>query len=105
MLVVLLYYGTVAAIVIVGAVAAVRMHLRDLPGIRATGNAMTAATCRSRGPAVAVAFARVTGYDDSAPPVLFADVALVVAALASATVLARRWALRDQTPKTTTRPA
>lgn len=97
LLAVFVYYGSAAAIVVVGAIMAVRLHLRDLPRIRATGNAMMLLLPLA-GVAVtpiAITFVGMTGYDDSIPTV-FAEVALVVAALAGATVLARRWALRDR---------
>ena len=41
-------------------------------------------------------FAALTGFSTWAPVVL-AEILLVLAALAGATVLARRWALREQT--------
>jgi hypothetical protein len=44
---------------------------------------------------ITMAFASLTGFSTSAPVVL-TEVLLVVGALAGATVLARRWALREQ---------
>lgn len=91
-----LYYGFPAAFVVLGAVATVRIHLRELPRIRATANAM-ALLLPLTGiviTPVTMAFAWTTGYSTSAPAV-FAEVLIVLAALAGATVLARHWALRE----------
>jgi lysylphosphatidylglycerol synthetase-like protein (DUF2156 family) len=92
-----IFYGIPAAIVVVGAVAAVRYHLRAVPRIRATVHAM----CLLLPLAgiiitpITMGFAALTGYRTSAPVVL-TEMLLVLAALAGATVLARRWALREQ---------
>lgn len=93
---VFVYYGSAAAIVVIGAIMAVRLHLRDLPRIRATGHAMILPlplTGIVMTP-ITMAFAWTTDYDNSLPTV-FVEVGLVVAAIAGATVLARRWALRE----------
>lgn len=94
------FYGIPAAVVVVGAVAAVRIHLRDLPGVRATGNAMSLLlpVAGLLVTPITMAFAWSTGYA-TAPSVVLTEVAMVLAALAGATALARRWALRDRTPR------
>jgi len=92
-----IYYGIPATIVVAGAVAAVRYHLSAVPRIRATVHAM----CLLLPLAgivvtpITMGFAALTGYSTSAP-VVVAEMLLVLAALAGATVLARRWALREQ---------
>ena len=92
------FYGIPAAIVVVGAVAAVRYRLGALPRIRATVHAM----CLLLPLAgivitpITMGFAALTGYSTWTPVVL-TEMLLVLAALAGATVLARRWALREQT--------
>ncbi|WP_433125610.1 hypothetical protein ACQPWW_23615 [Micromonospora sp. CA-240977] len=98
-LAVAVYYGVPAAVVAAAAVVAVRMWLRDLPQIRRTARMMSVLV-----PAagllvtpVTVGFAWSTDYS-TAPAVVLAEVALVLAALAGATVLARRLALRDGRP-------
>lgn len=89
------YYGLPAAVVVAGAVIAVRRRLRDLPGIvrtawwmavllPVTGMIMTPVT---------MAFAYTTGYS-TAPPTVLTEIAMVLAALAGATIAARRLALR-----------
>ncbi|MGW4940156.1 hypothetical protein ACWEOZ_01000 [Actinoplanes sp. NPDC004185] len=91
------YYGIPAVIVVVGAVAAVGYHLRALPRIRATVHAM----CLLLPLAgivitpITMGFAALTGFSTWAPVVL-TEMLLVLAALTGATVLARRWALREQ---------
>ena len=90
------YYGVPAAVVLAGAIAAVRVHLRDEPHIKSTTRAMTlllpvAAVAVTP---ITMAFAWATGYSTSGP-VVIAESALVAAALAGATVVARRWALRE----------
>ncbi|MEU8233631.1 hypothetical protein AB0C12_28950 [Actinoplanes sp. NPDC048967] len=91
------FYGIPAVIVVVGAVTAVRYHLRALPRIRATVHAM----CLLLPLAgivitpITMGFAALTGFSTWAPVVL-TEMLLVLAALAGATVLARRWALREQ---------
>jgi lysylphosphatidylglycerol synthetase-like protein (DUF2156 family) len=96
LLAVLLYYGSAAAIVVGGAVAAVRIHLREVPQIRSTAAAM-GVLLPAAGVAltpIAIGIARASDYTASFP-VIFAEMTLVIAALAGAVVLARRWALRD----------
>ncbi|MFU8872723.1 hypothetical protein [Micromonospora sp. SL4-19] len=90
------YYGVPAAVVVAGAVIAVRLRLRDLPQVRKTARLMSLLM-----PAAGVlitpitmAFAWSTGYS-TAPEVLLAEVGMVLAALGGATVLARHLSLRD----------
>jgi lysylphosphatidylglycerol synthetase-like protein (DUF2156 family) len=91
------FYGIPAVIVVIGAVTAVRYHLRAVPRIRATVHAM----CLLLPLAgivitpITMGFAALTGFSTLAPVVL-TEMLLVLAALAGATVLARRWALREQ---------
>ncbi|WP_433392405.1 hypothetical protein [Micromonospora sp. KLBMP9576] len=95
-LAVLLYYGTAAAIAVGGAVVAVRTRLGDLPRIRHTANAMLVLLPLA-GPVVTpivMGLAGVFGYSTN-PLVVAGEVALVVAAVAGATLLARKWSLRD----------
>jgi hypothetical protein len=104
--VVALYYGFPAAFVVAGAVAAVRIHLRQLPRIRATAYAM-ALLLPLTGiviTPVTMAFAWTTGYSTSAT-VVGAEVLIVAGALAGATVLARRWALREPAKRAEPAPA
>ncbi|RKN45314.1 hypothetical protein [Micromonospora endolithica] len=91
------YYGVPAAVVVAGAVVAVRHRLRDLPEIRRTTRMMSVLL-----PAagilvtpITMAFAWSTDYD-TAPEVVAVEVAMVLAALAGATVLARRLSLSDR---------
>lgn len=94
----LLYYGSAAAIVVGGALAAVHLRMRDVPRIRRT-IALMGLLLPVAGAVVTpvtIGFARITGYS-LAPSVLLTEIALVAAALAGATVLARRWSLRDDT--------
>jgi hypothetical protein len=90
------YYGIPAAVVVACAVAAVRIHLRDLARVRSTAWAMSLLL-----PAagvvvtpVTMAFAWTTDYS-TAFPVVLTEVLLVLAVLGGATALARRWALRE----------
>jgi hypothetical protein len=102
LLAVLVYYGSAAAVVVAGAIVAVRIYLRDLPQVRATANAMSV-LLPAAGVAITpitIAFARATGYSTSFP-VVVAEVTLVAAALVGATMLARRWSLRDHAQKAT----
>ncbi|WP_432988527.1 hypothetical protein [Dactylosporangium sp. CA-233914] len=99
------YYGVPAAVVVVAGVAAVRLRLRDLPRIRRTARMMSLLM-----PAagilvtpVTMAFAWSTGYSTAAE-VVVAEVAIVLAALAGATVLARRLSLRDHQGASGTAP-
>lgn len=99
---VLIHYGGVAAVVLGGALAAVHLHLKDVPGIRDTVAAM-AVLLPLAGlvvTPVTMGFARLTDYS-TAPPVVLTETAMVLAALAGATLLARRWSLRPATPSAT----
>jgi hypothetical protein len=95
--VLVVYYGLPAAAVVAGAVAAVRYRLRSLPRIRATAHAMMVLMpiAGLLATPATMAFAWTTGYSTSTQ-VLAAEVLIVVAALAGAVVLARRWALRER---------
>jgi hypothetical protein len=95
-LAVVVYYAIPAAVVVAGAVAAVRFHLRDLPRVRATAWAMMLLLPIAGAviTPVTMAFAWTTDYSTSAHVVL-AEIVIVAAALAGATVLARRWSLRE----------
>lgn len=95
-LAVAVYYGVPAAVVVAGAVIAARVRLRDLPRIQKTARIMSVLM-----PAagiiitpIAIAFAWSTDYS-TAPAVVVAEIAMVLAALAGATVLARRLSLRE----------
>ncbi|MET8198116.1 hypothetical protein [Micromonospora taraxaci] len=95
-LAVVIYYGVPAAAVAAGAVIAVRTRLRDLPRIRRTAQMMSVLV-----PAagivitpITITFAWSTAYS-TATPVVVAEIAMVLAALAGATVLARRLSLRE----------
>jgi hypothetical protein len=90
------YYSLPAVLVVAGAVLTVRFRLRELGHIRETAHAM-ALLLPLAGilvTPVTMAFAWTTGYSTSALPMLI-EVSLVAGALAGATVLARRWALRE----------
>ncbi|WP_326556995.1 hypothetical protein [Micromonospora sp. NBC_01796] len=92
------YYGVPAAIVVGGALVAVRVHLRDVPRIGRT-IALMGLLLPVAGAAVTpitMGFARLTDYS-FALPVVATEIALVVAALVGATLLARRLSLRDHT--------
>ncbi|MEU1249341.1 hypothetical protein [Micromonospora arida] len=96
-LAVAVYYGIPAAVVVTGAVIAVRTRLDDLPDIRRTARLMSILV-----PAagivitpITVGFAWATDYS-AAPPVVIAEMAMVLAALAGATLLARRLSLRER---------
>ncbi|MEV6374796.1 hypothetical protein [Micromonospora musae] len=90
------YYGAPAALIVAGAVIAVRLRLRDVPQVRKTALMMSLLM-----PAagilitpITMAFAWSTDYS-TAPEVVVAEVAMVLAALAGATLLARRLSTRD----------
>jgi hypothetical protein len=100
------YYGVPAAIVVAGAVVTVRYRLRDLPRIRATALAM-AVLLPLAGivvTPVTMAFAWATDFSTSASVVL-TELLLVAGTLAGATVLARRWALREHAEPAPAAPA
>ncbi|MDG4811217.1 hypothetical protein O7634_31070 [Micromonospora sp. WMMD1120] len=96
-LAVTVYYGTPAAVIIVGAVIAVRTRLRDLPQIRQTARIMSVLmpTAGIIITPVTIAFAWSTGYS-TAPAVVVTEIAMVLFALAGATVLARHLSLRER---------
>ncbi|RKF22938.1 hypothetical protein [Micromonospora globbae] len=100
-----IYYGVPAAVVVAGAVIAVRLRLRDVPQVRKTARMMSLLL-----PAagilitpITMAFAWSTGYS-TAPHVVVAEATMVLAALAGATVLARRVSLRDRQETSDTFP-
>ncbi|WP_051724211.1 hypothetical protein [Micromonospora chokoriensis] len=95
-LAVAVYYGIPAAVVAAGAVIAVRTRLRDLPKIRRTARLMIVLvpTAGIVITPITVGFAWSTDYS-TAPPVVVAEIAMVLAALAGATALARRLSLRE----------
>ena len=94
---VLCYYGLPAIVVVAGAVLAVRIRLRDLPRIRATGRAMMVLlpVAGILVTPLTMAFAWSTGYSTYLP-VVITEIAMVMAALGGATVLARQWSLRER---------
>jgi hypothetical protein len=96
LLAIIVYYGIPAALLVAGAVIAVRTRLRDLPKVRATANRMLLLMPLA-GIAVTpitIAFAWLTGYS-LALAIVAVEIGLVVAAIIGATVLARRWTLRE----------
>ena len=100
------FYGVPAAVLVAGAIIAVRFGLRDLPRIRRTAVAMMVLlpVAGMLVTPLTMAFAWSTGYS-AAAPVLAAEIAMVLAAISGATLLARRWALRDRDPGTAKVPA
>ncbi|MEU7803187.1 hypothetical protein AB0J14_25840 [Micromonospora arborensis] len=95
-LAVAVYYGVPAAVVAAGAVIAVRTRLRDLPRIRKTARIMSVLipVAGILVTPITMAFAWATGYS-TAPEVVTTEIAMVLAALAGATALARRLSLRE----------
>ncbi|MEU8287584.1 hypothetical protein AB0C01_24975 [Micromonospora sp. NPDC048905] len=99
-------YGVPAAVVAAGAVIAVRIRLRHLPEIRRTARLMSVLV-----PAagivvtpITVGFAWATDYS-TAPTVVITEIAMVLAAIAGATMVARRLSLRGRRPASdTSRP-
>ncbi|HEU4426643.1 MAG TPA: hypothetical protein VFR67_29265, partial [Pilimelia sp.] len=90
----MLSYVLLALLVLVGALVAVRVQMRDTPAIGRTVWAM-ALLVPIAGvliTPVTMGFASLTGYSTSTPVVL-AEIAIVAAALSGAAVLARGWAL------------
>ena len=90
------FYGIPAALVVVGAVLTVRVSMREAARIRETTRAM-ALLWPLAGvliTPVVMAFAWSLDYSTDAPVVAI-EVGMVLAALAGATYLARRWALRE----------
>jgi hypothetical protein len=100
------YYGIPAVIVVAGAIVAVRYRLRELPRIRATARAMMLLLPLAGIviTPITMAFAWTTDFSTSAH-VVVTEVLLVLAALAGATVLARRWALREPAGRAEPAPA
>ncbi|WJK38751.1 hypothetical protein O7608_19870 [Solwaraspora sp. WMMA2056] len=99
LLAVAVYYGIPAALLVAGAVVAVRTRLRDLPRIRATATRMLL-LMPAAGIVVTpltIAYAWATGFS-TVPTVVALEIALVVGAIIGATMLARRWAVRDPAP-------
>ncbi|GAA2708307.1 hypothetical protein ACFY2R_06415 [Micromonospora olivasterospora] len=92
-----------AAAVLVGALLAVRLRMRDVPGIDRTvwAMALLVPLAGALVTPLTMAFAWTTGYSTALPVLLF-EAAMVGAALAGATLLARWWALtpalRDAQP-------
>lgn len=96
LLAIIVYYGIPAALLVAGAVITVRTRLRDLPKVRATANRMLLLMPLA-GIAVTPitsAFAWITGYS-LALAIVAVEIGLVVTAIIGATVLARRWTLRE----------
>jgi hypothetical protein len=100
--VVTVYWAIPAAIVVAGAVATVRLRLRDLPRIHATARAMCVLLpiAGVMITPITMGFAWTTGYSTSSP-VVVAEMALVAGSQAGATVLARRWSLRESADEAT----
>ncbi|GIE97331.1 hypothetical protein [Paractinoplanes rishiriensis] len=95
-----IYYGVPAVVVVAVALTTLYFRLRDMPRIGATIRAM-AVLVPLAGiliTPVTMAFAWTTDYSQ-ASYVIFAEAFIVLAALAGATVLARRWSLRDSRPR------
>ncbi|MEV0330412.1 hypothetical protein AB0H63_28735 [Micromonospora echinospora] len=88
------FYGGVAAVVIAGAVLAVRFALRDTPRIRHTTTRMTLLLplAAAAGIAAAAAFGRSLDFPLT-PLAIGTEVAIVLAAFLAATALARRWSV------------
>lgn len=90
------YYSYVAAVVVGGAVLAVRVLMRNAVEIRRTARAMSVLLPLA-GIAVippTMGFAWATSYSTSVPVVL-AEIAFISAVLGGTTMLARWWTLRD----------
>jgi hypothetical protein len=88
------FYGGVAAVVIAGAVLAVRVALRDAPRIRHTAARMTLLLP----PAVAAAIAAAVAFGSAldfpfAPLAIGTEAAILLVAFLAATALARRWSV------------
>jgi hypothetical protein len=97
------YYGMGAAAVVAGAVTTVLVRLSDLHRIRRTALYMSLLlpVAGLLITPVTMGFARTTDYS-TAGPVVLAETAMVLGALAGATALARRWSLRDRAASHTT---
>ena len=88
------FYGGVAAVVIVGAVLAVRLALRDGPRIRHTAGRMAVLLP----PALVLATGAAAGFGWAlgfplTPVAIGTEAAIVLAAFLAATALARRWSV------------
>ncbi|MEU7932454.1 hypothetical protein [Micromonospora echinofusca] len=88
------FYGAVAAVVVAGAVLAIRIVLRDAPHIRHTAARMALLLPPAIAAAIAaaVAFAWSLNYPLT-PLAIAAEAAIVLAAFLAATALARRWSV------------
>jgi MFS family permease len=97
LLAVLVVYGSTAAFVVGGAVAAVRTRLRDLPQSRSTAATMgvTLPVGGLVATALAAGLAALTNYR-LVPQVVCCEVALVLATVAGAIALARWWSIRNR---------
>lgn len=95
LLAIVVYYALPAALLVTGAVVAVRIRLRDLPRIRATANAMVVLlpVAGIVVTPITIAFAWSTGYSPVIA-IVAVQIGLVVAAIATATTLARQWSVR-----------
>ncbi|AVT29510.1 hypothetical protein C6361_08390 [Plantactinospora sp. BC1] len=105
-LAVVVYYGVPAAVVVTGAVVAVRLWLPEVPRIRRTSRLMglLLPVAGILVTPLTMAFAWSTDYS-TAPEVVVTEIAIVLAALGGATILARRLSLRDsREPSDTTGP-
>lgn len=88
------FYGGVAAVVVAGAVLAVRVALRDAPRIRRTATQMILMLPPASGAAIAAAAAFGGGLDYPLTPlVIGTEAAIVLTAFLGATALARRWSV------------
>ncbi|MFB9239127.1 hypothetical protein ACFFWC_26960 [Plantactinospora siamensis] len=88
------FYAGVAAVVVAGAVLAVRLALRDVPGIRHTAARMVVLLP----PALAVGTVAAVGFGSAldfrlTPLVIGTEAALVLVAFLLATGLARHWSV------------
>ncbi|SCL34468.1 hypothetical protein GA0074692_3839 [Micromonospora pallida] len=88
------FYGGVAAVVITGAVLAVRVALRDAPRIRHTAARMTLLLplALAAGIAAAAAFGWSLNFPLT-PLAIGTEATIVLAAFLAATALARRWSV------------
>ncbi|MBG0562605.1 hypothetical protein [Actinoplanes aureus] len=99
------FYGIPAAIVVLGAVITVRVRMREVARIRQTANAIAVLWPLTGLLITPVVMAFGYAFDYSlATTVVFSEIAIVLGALAGATYLARRWALREPRPRTTVPP-
>ncbi|MDG4765946.1 hypothetical protein O7632_17835 [Solwaraspora sp. WMMD406] len=96
LLAIVVYYGIPAALLVAGAVIAVRTRLRHLPRVRTTANRMLILMPLAGVGVtpITIAFAWSTGYS-LVPAIVAVEIGLVVAAVVGATALARRWAIDE----------